>query len=73
MKKRKSILYYIEVIGNKLPHPYWLFVGICVLTVAISFFTQSMGLRAVDPSSGRLVEAINLFSGDGRRRFVEIW
>jgi len=37
----------------------------------VSFIAQNAGLRVEDPSSGRVVEAINLFSAEGLRRFVQ--
>lgn len=62
---------WIEQMGNKLPHPFWIFVWICILIVVTSAVTAWLGVSAVDPGSGRLVEAQNLMSGEGLRRFVE--
>lgn len=70
-KKNKGFLQYIEIIGNKLPHPYWMFIGICALTIVVSFIAQKTGLRVVDPGSGITVEAVNLLSAEGLRQFVQ--
>ncbi len=66
-----GFLGWIEQMGNKLPHPFWIFVWICILIVVTSAVTAWLGVSAVDPGSGRVVEAQNLMSGEGLRRFVE--
>lgn len=48
-----------------------MFVWICVFIVVVSGITAWIGVSAVDPASGKLVEAQNLMSGVGLRRFVE--
>jgi p-aminobenzoyl-glutamate transporter AbgT len=66
-----GFLKWIEELGNKLPHPFWIFVWICILIVLTSAVTAWLGVSAVDPGTGRVVEAQNLLSGEGLRRFVE--
>jgi aminobenzoyl-glutamate transport protein len=66
-----GVLRWIEVIGNKLPHPFWLFVWICILVIVISAVSSFLGVQAIDPADGEVVKAQNLFSGDGLRRFVQ--
>lgn len=66
-----GFLKWIEELGNKLPHPFWIFVWICILIVLTSAVTAWLGVNAVDPGTGRVVEAQNLLSGEGLRRFVE--
>ena len=67
----KGVLRWIEVMENKLPHPFWIFLWICIFIVVLSWITAFLGVSAVDPASGRLVQAQNLLSGGGLRRFVE--
>jgi aminobenzoyl-glutamate transport protein len=67
----KGILAWIENMGNKLPHPFWIFLWICIFIVMLSGITSFFGVSAVDPGSGRLVQAQNLISGEGLRRFIE--
>ncbi|HSV89306.1 MAG TPA: AbgT family transporter [Bacteroidales bacterium] len=67
----KGILRWIEVMGNKLPHPFWLFVWICIIVVVVSGVSSLFGVQAVHPDTGDIVKAQNLLSGDGLRRFVE--
>ncbi|MFO8086848.1 MAG: AbgT family transporter [Bacteroidales bacterium] len=69
--KATGLLRWIEIIGNKLPHPFWLFVWIVVLIVVISGITAFFGVEATQPGTGETVSARNLLSGDGLRWFVE--
>lgn len=66
-----GLLRWIEQMGNKLPHPFWIFVWICILIVVLSGITAFLGVSAIHPDDGSLVEAQNLISGEGLRRFLE--
>ncbi len=66
-----GILRWIEVMGNKLPHPFWIFLWICIFIVVLSGITSLLGVSAIDPGTGARVEAQNLISGEGLRRFIE--
>ncbi len=66
-----GLLRWIEILGNKLPHPFWIFVWICIFIVILSGITSFLGVSATDPSTGRVVEAQNLISGEALRRFVQ--
>ncbi len=67
----KGILRWIEVMGNKLPHPFWMFLWICIFIVVLSGVTSLLGVNATDPATGIRVDAQNLISGEGLRRFIE--
>jgi len=67
----KGILRWIEQLGNKLPHPFWIFIWICLLIVLFSAVAAYFGVSAVDPGSGQTIMAKNLFSGEGLRRFIQ--
>ena len=69
--KVNKILTWIEDMGNKLPHPFWLFVWIIVLVILFSAIAVLTGINATDPSTGELVEPVNLISGEALRRFLE--
>ncbi|MBW6459052.1 MAG: AbgT family transporter [Bacteroidales bacterium] len=58
---------YIEIVGNKLPHPATLFALLAVLVVLISWLTAYFGYQAVHPVSGKVIMVNNLVSGDGFR------
>lgn len=67
----KGLLYWIEVAGNKLPHPFWMFVWICVIVVILSAITSYYHVHAIHPDTGEQIVAESLVTGDGLRRFVE--
>ncbi len=67
----KGILHWIEKMGNKLPHPFWIFIWICILVVVFSGIAAFFGVSAIDPKSGEAIVAQNLISGDGLRRFLQ--
>ena len=67
----RGLLKWIEQVGNKLPHPFWMFVWICIFIILLSAITAFLGVSAVHPDTGQLVNATNLISGEGLRRFVE--
>ncbi|MBS3807275.1 MAG: AbgT family transporter [Bacteroidales bacterium] len=66
-----GIVRWIEKLGNKLPHPFWIFVWICIFVIVLSGITSFLGVSATDPSTGEVIEAQNLLSGQGLRRFVQ--
>lgn len=67
----KGVLRWIEVMGNKLPHPFWLFVWITVIIIVLSAIAAFSGISAIDPGTGETVVPKNLISGWGLRRFLE--
>ncbi len=67
----KGLLYWIEVMGNKLPHPFWMFVWICIIVILLSALTAFYGVNATHPDTGEHIVAENLITGDSLRRFVE--
>ncbi len=67
----KGFLRWVEVMGNKLPHPFWMFVWICVVIVVISAVTSYFQVRVTDPGTGLTIEAQNLASRDGLRWFLQ--
>jgi aminobenzoyl-glutamate transport protein len=66
----KGLLGWIERVGNKLPHPFWLFVWICILIIFTSALTSFLNVSVTDPQ-GHTVAAKNLLSGEGLRWFLE--
>ena len=69
--KENGILAWIEAIGNKLPHPFWLFVWIIGIIIVFSGIAVLTGVKATDPGTGELIEPVNLLSGEALRRFLE--
>ena len=66
-----GFLRWVEIIGNKLPHPFWLFVWICILIIVISAVAAYFGVNATRPAGGEIISAKNLISSEGLRWFVE--
>ncbi len=71
LQKGSGILGWIEKMGNKLPHPFWMFLWITIIVLIVSGIAAFFGVEATDPGTGQVVKAQNLLSGDGLRRFVE--
>ncbi|QFU89309.1 AbgT family transporter [Amycolatopsis sp. YIM 10] len=61
----------VERLGNKLPHPFWLFVILSGVLALASWGLSAAGASAVNPATGKTVEAKNLLSVDGVRTMVE--
>lgn len=58
---------YIEIVGNKLPHPATLF-GLLAITIALlSWLGATMNWQVVHPSDGTTIGVNNLLSGEGIR------
>jgi len=57
-----GLLRWIERVGNKLPHPFWMFVWITLFIVAFSAVAALIGISAVDPGTGEVVRTHNLVS-----------
>jgi aminobenzoyl-glutamate transport protein len=58
---------YIEIVGNKLPHPATLFALLALIVVAVSWITATVSYTAIHPVSGATIEVNNLISADGFR------
>lgn len=66
-KKRNGgvILDTIERVGNKLPHPYILFLWLCLILAVISFICSAAGVSVINPTDNETVVAQSLLSKDG--------
>ena len=58
---------YVEIIGNKLPHPATLFALLAIIVVLLSWLGHALGAHATHPVDGTVIEAKNLLSADGIR------
>lgn len=65
------LLAHIEKLGNKLPHPFWLFVILSGVLAAASWALASAGVSAVSPASGKTVAVQSLLSADGIQMVIE--
>ena len=62
---------YIEIVGNKLPHPATLFGLLAVLVAIVSLIGDMVGLTANHPANGSVIYVNNLLNGDGLRWMYE--
>lgn len=63
--RSKQILDFIERFGNKLPHPFMIFVYLAVIIIAVSGIVASFDVSVIQPGTGEEVSAQSLFSGEG--------
>jgi aminobenzoyl-glutamate transport protein len=61
----------IETVGNKLPHPFWLFWILAGAVAVLSAVLAAAGVSAVHPGTGEKIEVLNLLSRDGVTMAVE--
>lgn len=66
-----GVLRWIEVVGNKLPHPFWMFVWISIFIVITSAITSYFSVSATQPGTGAEIAARNIVTGDGLRWFLQ--
>lgn len=65
-----GFLGFIAKVGDKLPHPFWLFVILAGLTAVASWIGSRIGMSAEKPDTGETVEVTNLLTSDGLSRMV---
>ncbi|QOV41058.1 AbgT family transporter [Streptomyces ferrugineus] len=66
-----ALLVRIERLGNKLPHPFWLFGVLSVLLALVSWALSAAGASAPNPTTGKTVTVRSLVSGDGLRMVID--
>ncbi len=55
----------VEWLGNKLPHPFMLFIYLALVVILISWVASLFGASVQDPGTGEEVVVQNMLSGDG--------
>jgi aminobenzoyl-glutamate transport protein len=63
-------LQVIERVGNKLPHPFWLFTIMAGIVIALSALLNAMGVSAVSPVDGERIAVRSLLSPEGVQTIV---
>ncbi|MFH1843805.1 MAG: AbgT family transporter [bacterium] len=61
----------IERVGNALPHPATLFALFACSIIVLSWLMNKLGLSAVNPKDGSIIEPVNLISGGGLHWILE--
>ncbi|GGP10178.1 AbgT family transporter [Oceanobacillus neutriphilus] len=69
MKKKKGFfqkfLDVVEKVGNKLPDPFVLFIGLAVFMIILSWIFSLFNASVIHPGSGEEVPIKSLLSGEG--------
>lgn len=67
MQKKSGgrVLDLIERAGNKLPHPYILFLWLCLILAVVSMVCAMTGVSVINPTTGDTVVSKSLISRDG--------
>ncbi|WP_420874423.1 AbgT family transporter [Oceanobacillus polygoni] len=55
----------VEAVGNRLPDPILIFIVLMGVILFASFIASLFNLKATNPGTGEVVEAVNLISGEG--------
>jgi len=63
-------LFLVERVGNALPHPGTLFALLAGVVLFLSWMFSLIGISAVHPATGELVEPVNLLSKSGLHRIL---
>ncbi|MCI8510406.1 MAG: AbgT family transporter [Lachnospiraceae bacterium] len=73
-REKKGIFDYflsgVESIGNKIPDPMVLFLGLSVLTIILSYVLSLIGYSGINPATGETVAVYNLLSVEGLLKMI---
>jgi aminobenzoyl-glutamate transport protein len=64
------LLAAVERIGNRLPDPAMLFVGLLILVWLFSWLLSGFSFELIDPRNGEAVRVYNQLSGEAMARFM---
>lgn len=64
-KKTGKFLAWIERVGNKIPHPFILFIWLIIIVWIASFVFAYVGTSVVNPIDGKTVAVKSLISAEG--------
>ncbi len=71
--RRSAIDRFLNIVergGNALPHPAMLFALLAGLVIVLSWVASQAGLSVVHPTTGAVIEPVNLLSIDGLHRIL---
>lgn len=71
---RKTFLYrsldFVELVGNKLPHPATLFFMFAGIVIILSAIFAAIEYTAIHPTTSKEIHPVSLLNGDGLRRII---
>jgi aminobenzoyl-glutamate transport protein len=65
-----AVLDRIERWGNKLPHPFFLFLLFSLGVLLLSWFAHALGLSVTHPLTGKPIVAVNLLDRQGIQNII---
>jgi aminobenzoyl-glutamate transport protein len=65
-----GLLDRIERCGNKLPHPFNLFLLFSLIVLIFSYLAHALGLAVVHPVTGKQIAAVNLLDRQGIQNII---
>ena len=68
--KKSGFLAWIERVGNKMPHPFKMFMEITGFVLVCSLILGLMKVSAIHPATGETITVVNLISIDGLLLFT---
>ncbi|MCI8453049.1 MAG: AbgT family transporter [Lachnospiraceae bacterium] len=67
----KGFLGTIERIGNKVPHPVYLFIWLWVVAMLASWIFGSMGVSVINPTNGETVTVVSMMTSSAWADFLK--
>jgi len=62
--KQKGFFYAIERIGNKIPHPVYLFLWLFAIIMVLSALLAAIGVEVVNPTNGETVKVVSMMTSE---------
>ncbi|MBP6115066.1 MAG: AbgT family transporter [Neisseriaceae bacterium] len=62
---KTTILDRVERFGDKIPHPFYMFIFLCLGVVCLSWWVSRVSSGVIHPGSGELIQVKNLLSAEG--------
>jgi aminobenzoyl-glutamate transport protein len=69
-RRNSGVLDRIERWGNKLPHPFNLFIAFACAVLVFSWLAHFAGLSVAHPLTGKPIVAVNLLSREGLQNII---
>jgi len=65
LPQKVSIIDRIEKFGDRIPHPFYMFITLCLAVIFLSWIVSTFGGNIAHPLSGDEIKVKNLLSGEG--------
>ena len=69
-ERQKGFFYAIERVGNKIPHPVYLFIWLWVLAMVLSWILGAAGISVINPTNGETVAVVNMMTSSSWADFL---